>query len=280
MRAALRGCGSRARWPVALVVAALAHAGLAWAAWSRTVAPLAEETAATVMMIEFAPTPSAPSARAEDLAPAAQAAQESPAPAPVETRAAEAAEESRAPQTKAETPPLTAQPDAEATPAEATPPETAVVAPRAPAEPARKKPSRAAAASRPVAAAPPSRAAAASRPVAAAPAAVIRSSTAAAPASNLSPSKSELLLSWKGSLLAHINRFKRFPPEARGVGATSVTFTISEAGQVIAARLVVSSGDPALDTEALALLRRASPVPPPPERRTLTLNLPIRFNRQ
>ncbi|WP_158818627.1 energy transducer TonB [Methylocapsa sp. S129] len=52
---------------------------------------------------------------------------------------------------------------------------------------------------------------------------------------------------------------------------------------VISERLVASSGDPALDAEAVALPRRCSPVPfPPPEfghGHVITLTVPIRFNR-
>jgi protein TonB len=103
--------------------------------------------------------------------------------------------------------------------------------------------------------------------------------SAAAPASSISTSSASALASWKGAMLAHINRFKRYPPGASGVGTAYVMFTINGAGVVTSARLISSSGDAALDGEAVALLHRASPTPPPPGGAALTLRLPIVFNR-
>ncbi len=76
----------------------------------------------------------------------------------------------------------------------------------------------------------------------------------------------------------------RYPPAAREAeqqGVASVTFTMTREGHVLAASLARSSGDPALDTEAVAMIRRADPLPePPPEvaGATLTLNVPVRFS--
>jgi protein TonB len=83
--------------------------------------------------------------------------------------------------------------------------------------------------------------------------------------------------------MAHLNRYKRFPSGAAGVGTASVAFTISRSGQVLSARLVRSSGGGALDEEAVSLPRRASPVPAPPPDvgggSSITLAVPIRFHR-
>ena len=87
--------------------------------------------------------------------------------------------------------------------------------------------------------------------------------------------------SWKSRLLAHLNRYKRFPPGARA-GSTSVAFTIDRDGRVLAVRLAGSSGDDRLDGEAMNLVRRASPLPAPPEGfggGRIALTVPIRFNR-
>jgi TonB family protein len=62
-------------------------------------------------------------------------------------------------------------------------------------------------------------------------------------------------------LLAHLNRYKRYPSGAASTGTASVAFTIARSGQVLSARLIGSSGNPALDAEAVSLPRRASPVP-------------------
>jgi periplasmic protein TonB len=108
--------------------------------------------------------------------------------------------------------------------------------------------------------------------------------TAAAPSSSASLAPSVSAASWKGELLAHLNRYKRYPAGATGVGTVSVAFAIDRSGVVTSARLVASCGDSALDEEAVALLRRASPVPPPPpgigHGAAIALTVPIRFDRQ
>ena len=107
-----------------------------------------------------------------------------------------------------------------------------------------------------------------------------RSDHAAAPAEGVSSSMSRA--SWRSALMAHLNRFKRFPPGAGGTGVATVAFTINRSGRVLSARLMRSSGDAALDTEAASLPRRASPVLAPPPNiggGSITLAVPIRFSR-
>ena len=90
------------------------------------------------------------------------------------------------------------------------------------------------------------------------------------------------LATWRGRLIAHLNRYKRFPPGAASTGTAMVAFTISRAGTVLGARLVSSSGNPMLDAEAVALPRRASPMPAPPPSvagATIALTVPVRFSR-
>ncbi len=58
------------------------------------------------------------------------------------------------------------------------------------------------------------------------------------------------------------------------------TFTMDRAGHVLSAALVRSSGSPALDEEAVALIHRAEPMPPMPAEMqgpTVTLTVPITF---
>ncbi|MEH2514736.1 protein TonB [Bradyrhizobium sp. AZCC 1610] len=109
-----------------------------------------------------------------------------------------------------------------------------------------------------------------------------RADRAAAPNANASLDPSMSPASWRGSLMAHLNRHKRFPPGAAGTGTVTVAFMIDRSGRVLSARLVRGSGDAALDAEAVALPRRASPVPAPPPNvggGSVTLAVPIRFNR-
>jgi protein TonB len=106
--------------------------------------------------------------------------------------------------------------------------------------------------------------------------------TAASPNSSSGASLTSALATWKGELVAHINRFKRFPANAASSGTASVAFAINRAGAVLSVRLISSSGDHALDEEAVALLYRASPTPPPPAQMgggVIFLTVPIRFDR-
>jgi protein TonB len=107
-----------------------------------------------------------------------------------------------------------------------------------------------------------------------------RSNTAAAPSAGSGASPSVSPATWKSELLAHLNRDERYPSGAASTGTASVAFTIAGSGQVLSARLIGSSGNPALDAEAVSLPRRASPVPAPPPDfggAVLTLTVPIHF---
>jgi len=66
-------------------------------------------------------------------------------------------------------------------------------------------------------------------------------------------------------VFGHMQRFKRYPASARGaLGTVVVRFELSRTGDVIGSAVAKSSGNAALDQEALGLLRRASPFPPFP----------------
>jgi protein TonB len=78
---------------------------------------------------------------------------------------------------------------------------------------------------------------------------------------------SEAVLRWESALAAHIERFKRYPPEARARGqrgAARVSFTIERDGRLRESHIVKSSGWQELDRETLAMLTRAQPMPKPP----------------
>lgn len=108
--------------------------------------------------------------------------------------------------------------------------------------------------------------------------------TTAAPAEGASQSEpSDAVPSWQGKLLAHLERHKRYPAAAqqrRQQGVAYLYFVMDRAGKVLAYRLQRSSGYALLDTEALALLLRAQPLPPPPAeigRDRIELNVPVEF---
>jgi protein TonB len=91
------------------------------------------------------------------------------------------------------------------------------------------------------------------------------------------------LASWKSALAAQLNRYKRYPAGSAGSGTAMVAFSIGRSGEVTSARLARSSGDRALDQEAVALPRRASPLPKPPDglvTGTIPITVPIYFGRR
>jgi protein TonB len=91
------------------------------------------------------------------------------------------------------------------------------------------------------------------------------------------------MASWQARLVAHLERRKRYPAAAlarRAEGVAQVRFAIDRSGRVLSSRLAASSGDPALDAEAVAMVLRASPVPAPPPDAPLELVAPVKFSRR
>ncbi len=88
------------------------------------------------------------------------------------------------------------------------------------------------------------------------------------------------IAAYRNALLAKIWGAVRYPEAARERGATGVAtvrFALDGAGAVTLADLAQSSGDRALDDEAIAAVRRASPLPAPPAGAPRAYSEPIRF---
>lgn len=262
--------------------------GLHWAAFNLPDAPPApipiQEPA---VMIELAELPVAPPAEPVDLAPGPTMqeapekveeevppdplakAEDTPPPPPLEKVEEPLPQLDAAPVDNIEVPLPPPIPLA----SELTPPERKVELPKEPPKP-KPKPK-----DRPRNEKPPAPRTAAAPRVNAAP-----SNRVAAPTQGASSSRSVSPANWRSRLMAHLNRHKRYPPEARSAGAQGrprVAFTINRSGQVTSARLVGSSGSSALDAEAVAMVRRASPVPaPPPEMGggSFSFTVPVLFN--
>jgi protein TonB len=89
---------------------------------------------------------------------------------------------------------------------------------------------------------------------------------------------------WQSLLVSKLERAKRYPAEARARGEQGVAqlaFSIDRNGGVHNARIVRSSGSSVLDSETLALIARAQPLPaPPPELAgtEIAIVVPIRYN--
>ncbi len=72
---------------------------------------------------------------------------------------------------------------------------------------------------------------------------------------------------WQSTLLGHLEHHRRYPHLAqrrREEGVAYVRFRVDRSGRVLAASLERGSGVEVLDAEALEVLERAQPVPPPP----------------
>lgn len=73
---------------------------------------------------------------------------------------------------------------------------------------------------------------------------------------------------WEGLVLGALNKAKRYPRDAhfaRQQGVPYIHFTMDRQGKVLSVRLERASGVASLDQEALALPKRAQPLPKPPE---------------
>jgi protein TonB len=97
-------------------------------------------------------------------------------------------------------------------------------------------------------------------------------------------SPSNALPKWKSQVAGLLERNKRYPAAAqarRQQGVVRLFFSLDRNGHVVATRVVKSSGSATLDREAMALVRRAQPFPPPPRElagANVGLTVPIRFN--
>lgn len=100
---------------------------------------------------------------------------------------------------------------------------------------------------------------------------------------SVAASASDARPSWEGRVLAALNKAKRYPREALRNGQQGtpwIRFIMDRAGKVRSVRLERSSGFDALDREALALAKRAEPLPPPPDSvpgERIELVLPVEF---
>jgi protein TonB len=226
-----------ARWGTAAAVVLAAHVGFVAAYqlidWPKVLPP----QEAPAIMIELAPVTAAPSSP-NDAAPGpetVQSQQAAPLPTPREMQ-----NEIIEPLPKVQTPAVVTLPDLK--PIEQNP-EQKPLEDKKPEVVREKKSQAAQTTSAPRAERPPS-------PV------------ARAPSPGINPNRATASLSWISQVTAHINRHKRYPPEARGAqGTVAVSFSVSRSGQILSRRVARSSGVAALDAEALAALARAQPLP-------------------
>jgi protein TonB len=249
------------RWAICGAIIVLAHGAIAASVvnWHETVEP-AEPAAAIV--IEFSPVPVAPAAPPTEIAPGPeQVMSEASRERPVEQVEEKQKIEEKLASRPVEEPPPEIKP--------APNPDVALEPPHQ--EVTRAQPQN------PLTPA----------PMTSAPQA-LPEQTAALPAAPMqgrpTPNRSSAVPTWKTEILALLERNKRYPEAAQSrhqQGTAQVFFSLDRQGRVIDSRVVRSSGASSLDDEALALLRRAQPFPPPPPELPgprVDLNVPIRFN--
>ncbi len=99
------------------------------------------------------------------------------------------------------------------------------------------------------------------------------------------PQVSDVKPTWQGLVLARLNKHRRYPRSAMAQlqqGVPYIRFVMDREGRVLSATLERSSGFPDLDREAVALPRRAQPLPKPPVdmrpgQATIELVVPVEF---
>ncbi len=86
-----------------------------------------------------------------------------------------------------------------------------------------------------------------------------------APAHGVDKAAQVAKLTWQKALMAHFNRHKRYPASVqRRTAEVSIRFTLDRRGQVVDYHVKRSSGHSVFDEAALAMMKRANPVPAPP----------------
>lgn len=237
------------RWGGSFILVLAVHAGavVMILGWSHGEVPYSPPPAA--VMMELAPLPEAPAATPNEAPPGPELSEVVPEPEPP--------------------PPVEMPPPvmAEVTLPDPEPPPPVDLKPPPPPKPVEKRPPK-----------PP-------QPKVAAPqAAPAEAARAAAPMPGASVDPpSNTLPTWKGILLKHLERHKRYPAEAqrsRHEGITYIRFVMSRDGRVLSARVERSANIASLDQEGLDLLQRAQPLPPLPADQpgeSLELIVPIQF---
>jgi protein TonB len=91
--------------------------------------------------------------------------------------------------------------------------------------------------------------------------------------------------SWQGTLLAHLGKYKKYPPAAQSRGKEGVNrlrFVVDAEGNVLSYELVGRSGNADLDRATLEMIRRAQPLPKPPadllNNGSVEINAPFLYN--
>ncbi len=253
-----------ARWMGAAVVVVMLHAAAGAFSLMRWQEPVEPDDPDGAVVIELAPLPVATESNTPDLAPGPVAEETPPETPPFQPEEQPKTEETP----KVEESPLAPEP-------EVTLPKPEPVVEKEP----EKEPE-----AKPIEAEPAPPVETTNVPLMTAPPKVeAPPAPAAAPRMAMTPQHSRARATWTKELVIHVNRFKRYPDEARRdktQGEVDLEFTMDRQGRIVSSRVAKSSGSPALDAEAINVVTRASPLPVPPSDmagETFTLLLPIKF---
>jgi periplasmic protein TonB len=85
------------------------------------------------------------------------------------------------------------------------------------------------------------------------------------------------LANYDGLVSAHLRRQQSGARSGGATGSGAVTFSITGSGSVTSVRLARSTGTAVLDQEILAMVRRASPFPAPPDGQPKSFTVPLNF---
>ncbi|MBH5401813.1 energy transducer TonB [Bradyrhizobium sp. CNPSo 4010] len=255
------------RWGLSAAAIVALHVGAALLAMSWLRTQPEQGVSLPAIMIDMSPMTSAPQPTLDDVAPGPlmQEADASP-PEPVQQQAVE---ETIAPTPPQDRPEVVAPPEQKLEPAP-TKTEPAKIVPVE--KPAPEKPKLVRREARkPSDAIPAPRTSAPPRAEREAPMASAMSAGAAAAA----------VASYNQRVRAHLMRFHSYPAAGGGQrGVARLNFSISRSGQVTSSRLAGSSGVAAFDTQAMSMLRQASPFPPIPDEiknGAMSFTIPVEF---
>ena len=107
-----------------------------------------------------------------------------------------------------------------------------------------------------------------------------KASTPSTAANNVGVGRSDSNSNYAGLVSAHLRRHQQYPSEARNrgdQGTATVSFSLNGVGRVMSSQLVRGSGISSIDQEVQAMVRRASPFPPPPSGRGVSFTVPVSF---
>jgi periplasmic protein TonB len=111
---------------------------------------------------------------------------------------------------------------------------------------------------------------------------VRESDTAKAPNPGIGKDRLALTAKWGKVVSAYFQLHLRYPENKHKTTVVTVNLVLNRLGKILSVAVAESSGDPAFDDAAIAMVHRSDPVPPPPADLTedeFSFNLPVKFNK-